>query len=330
MTRREIVSQAVEFTGPPRLPIHYCNRDFEHSDTIGTSWAPSRNFVPSETGMTEWGYVWHSLDRTMGQPHAHPLANWEALETYTPPDPYAPGRLDHLPHWWRENVDRYRVFSIGISGFNCATFLRGFEAFLMDLHLKRKRAERVLDLVFGVENALIDQLAPYDLEAVKFADDWGTQQGLMIHPDLWREVFKPRYADQFARIHRQKKHVWFHTCGDVRMIMADFIEIGVDILELLQPELFGIEWMAQQFGGQVCFCCSIDHQRYACQASRDEIFAYARRLNDNLGSYNGGFIAYIEDYGSLGMSEQNYQWIREAFHSLADEASSTERSKEGD
>ena len=60
----------------------------------------------------------------------------------------------------------------------------------------------------------------------------------------------------------------------------------------------------------------MDHQRAACHGSREEILDYARRLNGNLGAYNGGFIAYIEDYASLGMSEQNYQWIREAFHGL--------------
>jgi hypothetical protein len=50
--------------------------------------------------------------------------------------------------------------------------------------------------------------------------------------------------------------------------------------------------------------------------TRDAIFAYARRLAEQLGRFDGGFIAYIEDYASLCMSERNYQWIREAFHSL--------------
>jgi uroporphyrinogen-III decarboxylase len=316
MTSREIVHRAVESAGPPRVPIHYCNRDFEHSDTLGTGWAAATGFAPSQPGMTEWGYVWQSLDRTMGQPHVHPLADWTGIDSYVPPDPFAPGRLDHVAAWTQQHRDKYLVFGIGISGFNCAMFTRGVEQFLMDLALDRERAERVLDIVFGFENAIIEQLAPFDLDCVKFGDDWGTQDGLMIRPDLWREVFKPRYAEQYELIHRQGKQVWLHTCGDVYDVIPDFIEIGLDILELLQPDLFGIERLAQDFGGKVCFCCSVDHQRRACHGSRDEIFEYARRLNDSLGAYNGGFIAYIEDYASLGMSEQNYQWICEAFHSL--------------
>jgi uroporphyrinogen-III decarboxylase len=131
-------------------------------------------------------------------------------------------------------------------------------------------------------------------------------------------VFKPRYAEQYARIHAQGRHVWLHTCGDVWDIIPDFIEIGVDVLELLQPDLFGIERLAEHFGGKVCFCCSVDHQRRACHGSQEEILDYARRLNANFGRHNGGFIAYIEDYASLGMSEQNYQRIRQAFHGLND------------
>jgi len=77
-----------------------------------------------------------------------------------------------------------------------------------------------------------------------------------------------------------------------------------------------VEWLGEQFGGKVCFCCSVDHQRRALSGTREEIFAYARLLNESLGRFDGGFIADIEDYASLGMSEENYQWIRQAFHGL--------------
>ena len=94
------------------------------------------------------------------------------------------------------------------------------------------------------------------------------------------------------------------------------LETGVDVIELLQPDLFGVDNLARDFGGKVCFCCSVDHQRRAIHGDRDEIFAYARHLRDALGAFNGGFIGYVEDYASLGMTERNYLWIREAFHTL--------------
>ena len=316
MTSRELVHLAIARQHPSRLPINYCNRDFEWSDTVGLGWAPAKGFQPARPGLTEWGYEWQRLDDTMGQPGARPLADWAAFDRYRPPDPYAPGRLDHLPAAAREHDGKFLKFSVGISGFNQATFLRGFEEFLMDLYAAPERAAAVLDLVFGFENAILRQLDRIPADAVAFADDWGTQRGLIIRPELWRQVFRPRYAEQFNLVHAAGKKVWFHTCGNVWDIIGDLVEIGVDVLELLQPDVFGVERLAAEYAGKVCFCCAIDHQRRAISGTREEIFEYAARLRDRLGSGGGGFIAYVEDYASLGMDEQHYQWVRQAFHRL--------------
>ena len=156
----------------------------------------------------------------------------------------------------------------------------------------------------------------FDIDCYKFGDDWGTQQGLLVSPSIWRKVFKPRYAEQFKLIHDAGKKVWFHSCGQVFDIIGDLIEVGADVIELPQPDLEGVERLGEHFAGKVCFCCSIDHQRVAVSGTRDEIFAYARKLKQHLGANGGGFIAYIEDYASLGMSDQNYHWICEAFEAL--------------
>lgn len=316
MNSKELVYRAIERQGPSRVPVNYCNRDFDCSDTLSVGYGPAAGFDPAGSELNEWGFSWRTLNDTMGQPHHRPLADWGRIEAYIPPDPRAPGRLHEAQQLVANKPDKFLKFGLGISGFNLATFLRGFESLLSDLCLAPHRAERVLDMVFAFENALIEQLAGIPVDAVAFGDDWGTQQGLMIAPGLWREVFKPRYAAQFAQVHRLGKKVWFHTCGNVYAILGDLVEIGVDVLELLQPDLLGVERLATEFGGHVCFCCSVDHQRRAISGTRDEIRAYARYLQDSLGRSGGGFIAYVEDYSSLGMSEQNYQWIREAFHSL--------------
>lgn len=290
LDRKSIVLRAIEFADPPRTPVNYCNRDFDSSDTIGCGFGPARGFQPSEPGATEWGYVWHALDKTMGQPHTHPLADWGRIQDYVPPDPAAPGRFDGFDDQVAPWRDRFLKFGVGISGFNQATFLRGFEALLMDLYTDSARADKVLDLVFDFENGIIERAVTLPVDALAFGDDWGTQDGLMIDPAQWRAVFKPRYAKQFETIHRAGKKVWFHTCGNVYAIIGDLIEIGVDVLELLQPDVFGVERLAGEFGGKVCFCCSVDHQRRAVSGTRDEIFAYAKSLRNALGGNHGGLI----------------------------------------
>jgi hypothetical protein len=295
--------------------MSYSNRDLECSDVVTVGFAPAAGFTPERPGMTEWGYAWRSLDETMGQPDSHPLADPAAINAYRPPEPGGSERTAHLPAQLEANADRFVKANLGITGFNQATFLRGYEAFLDDLVTAPERAEHVLDLVFGFENAIIDRLCALPVDALQFYDDWGTQNGLMISPAMWRRVFKPRYAEQFARIRRSGKKVWFHSCGHVHAMIADMIEIGADVLELLQPDVMGMERLAGDFGGQVCFCCSVDHQRVALTGTREDIQDCADRLVQNLGSHDGGLIACIEHYGILGMTDETYGWIREAFGS---------------
>ncbi len=316
MSPKEIMLRAIEHRDPPRLPLHFCNRDLELSDSCCTGPAGVPGFVADKPGRTEWGYIWQSLDGTMGQPIDHPITDEESLARYTPPDPTPPERYAHFPAFIVEHADHFLRVGPGITGFNQATFLRGFEPFLMDLYSDRALAERVLELVFNYENSLIERFCQYEFDAVGFGDDWGTQQSLLISPELWREVFKPRYAEQFARVHQAGKKVWFHCCGNIASVIGDFIDIGVDVLELLQPDIFGIDWLGREFGGKVCFCCSVDHQRRALTGTRDEIFAYVDQLVNTLGKFHGGFIGYIEDYHCLGMSEETYQHICQAFRTV--------------
>lgn len=312
-TAKETVCRAIEFRNPSRLPVLYFNRDQSLSDVLSTGYGAAPDFAPTQDGMTEWGYAWERLDGTMGQPDRSPLGDAGSMAEYACPDPHAPGRVAHVADWVRQNPDRFLRFALGITGFNQAAFLRGFEMLFSDLLEDRATANRVLDTVFGFENALIEQVAEASLDAVSFADDWGTQHGLMISPAMWRDVFRPRYAEQFELIHRAGMKVWFHTCGDVWEIIGDLIDIGVDVLELLQPDLFGIERLGAEFGGHVCFCCAVDHQRVALTGTQQEIAAYVQRLRNALGCFRGGLIGYIEDYQSLGMREQTYQWLRDAF-----------------
>lgn len=327
MNSKQIVSLAIDRANPPRVPFYHCNRDLEQADTHVISFWGARTFAPTRHNETEWGYVWHVLDKTMGQPTDHPLQNCENIASYVPPDPYAEGRMEHCAADIAAHSEQYIVFGVGISGFNQATFLRGFEEFMMDLYDEPERAEKVLDIVFGFENAIIEQASKLPVDCFKFGDDWGTQQGLLVSPAVWRKVFKPRYKEQFALIHKAGKKVWFHTCGQVIDIIEDLIEVGVDVIELLQPDLQGVETLGERFAGKVCFCCSVDHQRVAISGTREEIFAYANKLKKHLGANGGGFVGYIEDYSSLGMSEQNYQWICEAFHSLNEPVHIQEESK---
>jgi hypothetical protein len=315
MLPKEIVIRAIERRNPPRLPLLFLNKDLEKSDILFTGYAPPVGFHPANPNLTEWGYEWERLDETMGQPKRHPIPSWEALSSYRLPDPHAPGRYDHIPAFVEANKEKYLVGGLGITGFNQVTFLRGFANTLEDFYLNPDQITGLVDQVFSFEMAVIEHYSQFGLDAVAFGDDWGTQRDLMISPALWRKLFKPRYKAQFDLVHQHGMHVYFHCCGYIYSIIPDLIEIGADILNLNQPDLLGVERLGQDFGGKVCFCCPVDHQTVALSGSRQEIFAYIQKLENHLGCFNGGFIGYIEEYHSIGMSAANYQSIVDAFES---------------
>jgi uroporphyrinogen decarboxylase len=305
MNSKEIVRRAVEMDAPPRIPFLFLNKDIEKSDIMMTGYAETADFQWRGTTRSEWSYEWLRIDDTMGQPHIHPLTSWDKLDGFIPPDSNALGRYDPMAEFIRQNTDKYLIGGLGITGFNLVTFLRGFENVMEDIILERKKLEKLFDQVVAFENGVIRNYGRFALDAVAFGDDWGTQRALMISPRMWREIFKPRYREQFALVHELGFHVYFHSCGYV-----------VDIFNFNQPDLLGVERLGKEFGGQACFCCPVDHQTVAIQGTRAEIFDYVKKLADNLGCFNGGFIGYIEEYHSVGMSDENYRSIVEAFEGL--------------
>lgn len=199
------------------------------------------------------------------------------------------------------------------------TFLRGFENLLIDLYESPQTVKKLADVVFTFEEEVLSTLPKYGFHGVAFYDDWGTQNGLIISPELWREFFKPRYQHQFEIAHRLGLEVYFHSCGAIHDIIPDLIEIGVDMLNLSQPNLFDLEEIGRLYGGKTCFVCPVSYQTTSISGTPEDIFRDAKNLIKHLGSQQGGFIGYIEDYHSMGMSEENYQACIEAFRTLGNQ-----------
>ena len=317
MTSKERVRAAVAFQNPDCLPIYYFNRDQERSDILMGGYQAAADFVPSVPNQSEWGFVWHRQDDTMGQPKQPPLqASWDLLDRWTPPDPCAPGRMAALKRLVDEHPDHYVIGSLGISGFNLVTFIRGFENVMADFYLEPENLELLIKIVTDFETGIIHQMCACGVDAIAFGDDWGTQTCLMVSPDLFRRFFKPIYQRQFDVVKSYGCQVYFHCCGQVYEILDDLIEIGADILNLNQPDIFPLERLSAGFRGRVCFNCPVDHQTVALFGNDGEIHDYAARLVRELGTAHGGFMAYIEEYHSIGMSEANYRSICHAFEAL--------------
>lgn len=312
--RRDEVFKAVNFQKPAYVPVYYFNRDQEQSDIV--AYEVQRHFLGPEKDRSEWGFEWERMDETMGQPRTNLVENPADLRRLPLPDPDDPGRFEGVADFNRLYPDRFRLASLALSGFTTMSFLRGFNNLMIDLVESPDFVAELADVVFGFEEALIARLPALGFDAVGFFDDWGTQTGMIISPAAWRRIFKPRYARQFDLAHRLGLKVYFHCCGYYPQIIPDFIEIGVDFLNISQPNLYNIPELGQKYGGKVCFVCPVSYQTTSISGTRQDIFHDVQVLIDNLGGFDGGLVGYVEEYHSMGMSAANYQACVDAFCSL--------------
>jgi uroporphyrinogen decarboxylase len=137
---------------------------------------------------------------------------------------------------------------------------------------------------------LVTEWGKTDVSAIFLTDDLGSQNALMMSPAMWRRHFKEHYRRIFAEAHRWGKDVWFHSCGNIAAIIPELIEVGVDILDPLQPGPLNLADVARQFGGKVAFSGGIDDQRLEEYTPR-EVKDMVRRTIDTLGRpYGNSYI----------------------------------------
>ncbi len=312
--RSDLVRQAIRFECPKRVPIWFVNCDQTEGDAIVFHLSLEK---PEEPGTNEWGYRLEKLgDGTMGHPVAPCLPDWESVEALRTPPLREEERMAAAGAFFNLCEDRYRLASLDLSGFTVYTLLRGFENSMADFPTEPEAAGRLLDAIFDWECELMRMVARRGFHGIHFADDWGTQSGLMISPGMWRRIFKPRYARQFALARELGLDTWFHSCGNVTELVEDFHEIGTSVLNLAQPNVVDMATVSQRLQGKQCFLAPISYQTVSIGGTPEEIYAEARRLYRLLAGRRGGFIGYVEEYGCMGMSAENYRACAEAFRRL--------------
>ena len=312
--RRQEVLKAMQFSGPAYVPVYLFNKDQDQSDIVAID--VQHHFLGPNRDRSEWGFSWERLDETMGVSRSSPVQEWENLEALQTPDPAAAWRFAGVAEFNRKYPDRFRMANLGLSGFTTMFSIRGFDRLMEDLLLEPRWVETLADTVFSFEEALIAELPRFGFDAVSFFDDWGTQNNLLISPRMWRRVFKPRYARQFALAHSLGLAVYLHSCGQITEIIPDLIEIGVDLLNISQPNLYDIPELGRRFGGTTCFVCPVSYQTTSILGTREQIFEDVQVLVESLGGFGGGLVGYVEEYHSIGMTQTNYNACVEAFRTL--------------
>jgi len=228
-----------------------------------------------------------------------PLENAESIsdiENYRFPDPYAGGRFDKA----KRDIDRYGkdYFIIGdveITLFELAWHLTGLEKYMIGMLCDEPWLKLLDDRVEEWSTGLALNLVKLGANAIWLGEDLGSQTSTLISPDDWRLRFKPRHKRLIKKLRDENPDIIIimHSDGAVAPLIDDFIEIGVDVYNPVQPNVYGSDpqELKDKYGSRISFFGGIDQQQLLPSGDINEINREIKERISILGKDRGYLLA---------------------------------------
>ncbi len=199
-----------------------------------------------------------------------------------------------------QDCDKYSDYAIvfGAPGnmdlINGTAFGRGVEKVIYDIALEDPIGMACMEKRFQCcyqRSELVLKAANGKIDILWIGDDYGTQNGLLMNPQVWRKLFYPRLKQMCDLGHKYKAKVMLHSCGSTRRIWPELIEAGVDIYDTVQPEAANMvpAELKKEFGDRICFHGTISTQKTLPFGKPEDVRREVRERIETVGQ-NGGFI----------------------------------------
>jgi len=271
--------------------------------------------VDAKFGRDAYGGIWE-LDKRPWHLHEPPIAQpsfrgcaFPSSEAFRQPDFQQKAAQELEAH-----SESFSVVSVGWGLFEQSWRLLGFENALLYSISEPSFYEEVLDRLADLYLDFIGWCAGIPADAVMFGDDWGDQRGVILGPERWRRFVRPRWERIYRAVHDQGKIVISHCCGSIADIMADVIDMGLDVLESVQPEAAGMSPYAlkKRWGGDITFYGGLGSQSTIPFGTPEEIREEVGRLCREMGR-GGGYILHPAKELQPETPAENAAAVLEAF-----------------
>ena len=239
----------------------------------------------------------------------HPLADDQAISCYQPPDPNRPELYVDAAQVIRDFKDEYWIVGVTVTTvFETAWALRGLEQMLIDMVVDPDLADQVLDIPYQYHLAAAKRLVEMGVDMIWIGDDVGSQHEMLISPRMWRKFFKWRMADMIQELKaiNPDLKVAYHSDGDIRRIIPDLIEIGLDVLNPIQPACMDPAEIKTQYGDRLCFWGTIDEQQTLPFGSPEDVRAEVLERLRTVGQ-GGGLILAPTHHVQLDTPLENFR-----------------------
>jgi uroporphyrinogen decarboxylase len=171
--------------------------------------------------------------------------------------------------------------------------VRGMEATLFDLAADPVMLDVMIREAGRFAVALGERACErFRLDWLWTGDDVGGQRSMMISPGTWRSMIRPHLAAIFEVGKKRGLWVAYHSCGAIRPIIPDLIDMGLDVLNPIQPNCPGMDprELKREFGEALAFMGGVDTQELLPRGTADEVYRTTRELIDVMTSGGGGYI----------------------------------------
>jgi uroporphyrinogen decarboxylase len=264
----------------------------------------------------EWGIGWRpcTYQTPFGQGvytevASRPLADARAIDAYRPPDPNRPELYLEAKNLLARHGAEYYIVGVTVTTiFETAWALRGLSQLMMDFASDPDLAHRILEIPFQYHLTAAKRLAQMGVDMIWIGDDVGSQRGMMLSPAHWRQFLKPRLAQFIAElkaINPQIK-VAYHCDGDLRMIIPELIEIGLDVLNPIQPACMDPAEIKRTYGDRLCFWGSLDEQHTLPFGTPEDVHQEVLARLQTIGR-DGGLIIGPTHHVQMDTPMENFQ-----------------------
>ncbi len=285
---------------------------------VSVGWANSYYRVGYEdvdSYVDEWGIKWNIVDYStkFGKGKyteicGHPLADEEAIDNYKAPDPERPHLYKEAESTIKDYKDEYFIVGVTVTTiFETAWALRGLDNLLIDFIENPDLAEQILQIPYDYHLAAAKKLAEIGVDMIWLGDDIGAQNSMMVSPDLWRKFLKPKMATFIAELKNISPDikVAYHSDGVIYPIIPDLIEIGLDVLNPIQPAAMDPMKIKRKYGDKLSFWGTIDEQYTLPFGKPEEVKEEVLKRLKTIGN-NGGLILSPTHHVQLDTPIENF------------------------
>ena len=228
------------------------------------------SYTPGDEFYDKWGVLRRAVEYTTPfgkgiytELVGHPLADESKISSYKCPDPDKPELYTGVEGLIKNYKDEYWIVGVAVTTmFETAWAMRGFEQMLMDFIVNPELVDKLFDIAWNYHFSVANNLVNKGVDMIWIGDDVGAQNRMLISPDIWRRFFKEKMAlfiSSLKKINPEIK-IAYHSDGYITPIIPELIEIGVDILNPIQPGSMDPVEIKKNFGDKLCLWGTIDEQ----------------------------------------------------------------------